>query len=171
MSSMDNKYNQLIDPLDKENEIIESFRDYGAKSFSKSDNGYDWLDDYAKCVVITNPYGGADLEIDVGDMGEFTIYFHTHHTHFDPYQGDYEDMINLIHEIINNNICAGAIMDREGKQFCSRFVNKEEVDQSPQTIFEFIFGVEEFRKKLTENGYTVEFVFWNPANNVTTSNP
>ena len=54
---MDDKYYQEINPLEKEEELLSYFKEYGPKSFGKTDDGYDWIEeDEAKCIVLFNPY-------------------------------------------------------------------------------------------------------------------
>ena len=164
---MNKKYYIEIDPINKEKEILDIFKDYNARSFSKTDNGYDWLEeDTSKCVVIPNPHGGEDLEINVGDIGEFTIYFSANHAHYASCQGDYEEMIRTIQEILNNDLCSGIIKDTEGKWYGSRFVNKADTNNKPEIVFDFVFKKKEFRDKLMKTGYYIEFVFWDPANSI-----
>ena len=73
---MDNRYYIEIIALDKVTEIVDIFKEYNPHIFSKTDKGYEWLEeDDSKCIVIDNPYYDEALEIVVGDMGEFMLFF------------------------------------------------------------------------------------------------
>ena len=110
------KKNISINPLEKIDEIISLFKDYNPKIFSNLDKGYEWImeDDY-KCIVFFNPYSDNNLTINVGDMGEFTLYFNNLHTHYLPYQTEYEYLIDTIKNILDNNVCCGYIEDKNGE--------------------------------------------------------
>ncbi len=160
---MDEKYYIEIVPLEKENDILNSFADHNPKSFSKHNTGYDWLEEEdSKCIAFENPYGGSPLEINIGDSGRFTLFFAEHHTHYEAYQGDYEDMLAKISDIFSNNVCVATIKDYKGNWYGSCFLSKEESDKSAQEIFGFVFKANEFRNHLNKHGYSYSLNYWNP---------
>lgn len=163
---MDNSYYLEINPIEKETELLEIFKEYKPESYSKSDNGYDWLeDDQSKCIVIKNPYCEDNVEIELEDMNQITLFFAGYHTHYYAYQGEYEDMIKTIKSILINETGSGVIKNLSGKWFGSSLVEKSEIKKDPQVVFDFIFNIDEFRKNLSENGFEINFYFWNPIDN------
>ena len=167
---MYNRYYIEIVALDKITEIVDTFKEYNPHIFSKTDEGYEWLEeDDSKCIVLDNPYYDEALEIVVGDMDEFRLSFAKSHTHYSNYQLDYDQMIERIKEILMNNLCAGAITDNEGNWFGSAFFDKNDVKKAPQSTFDFVFKEKEFADKLLSSGYKVEYSFWNPIDNSITN--
>ena len=163
---MDNRYYIEIIALDKVAEILDTFKEYNPHIFSKTDEGYEWLEeDDSKCIVLDNPYYDETLEIVVGDMDEFMLYFAKSHAHYSNYQFDYDQMIERIKEILTNNSCAGVITDNEGNWFGSAFFDKDDIKKAPQSTFDFVFKEKEFADKLLSKGYKVEYSFWNPIDN------
>ena len=165
---MDERYYIEIQVLDKVEEILDIFKEYSPKVYSKTDSGYDWLEeDDSKCIVFENPNYDQQIEIDVGDMGEFLLFFAKSHAHYANYQLDYDQLIECIRNILNNNVCAGVITDINDKWYGSAFFGKEEIIKKPQEVFEFVFKEKEFYEKLTRHGYKIEYAFWNPKDNKT----
>ena len=163
----DERYFMEINPFDKIDEIMEAFKDFSPKIFTKTDDGYDWLEeDDSKCIVFANSYGGQSLEIDVGDMGEFTLCYDWH-AHYANYQYDYDLMIERIRDIFENRICCGNITDSEGKWFGSGYFDKAEIQNTIIENFTYTFGEKEFSDHLIKSGYTVTYTFWNPIDNKT----
>lgn len=161
------KKNISINPLEKIDEIISLFKDYNHKIFSNLDKGYEWImEDDSKCIVFFNPYSDNNLTINVGDMGEFTLYFNNLHTHYLPYQTEYEYLIDTIKNILENNACCGYIEDKNGEWYGSKIFEKHEIDSNYNESFDFIFNHKEFYNKLNKNGYVVNFIFWNPIYNL-----
>lgn len=160
------KRNIEINPIDKIDEIMSIFKDFSPKLFSKNDEGYDWIkEDDSKCIVFLNPFCEDNLEINVGDMGEFTLYFGWSHTHYLSYQLDYEELISMVKNILNNKACAGVLFDTQEKWFGSGIFQKEEINKEVTEIFNFVFKEKEFRNKLLKSGYVVKYMFWNPTEN------
>lgn len=165
---MDDRYYIEIQVLDKVEEILDVFKEYSPKVYSKTDSGYDWLEeDDSKCIVFENPNYDQQIEIDVGDMSEFSLFFAKSHVHYANYQLDYDQLIECIRNILNNDVCAGVITDSNGKWYGSTFCDKEEIIKKPQEVFEFVFKEKEFCDKLTSHGYKIEYTFWNPKDNKT----
>ena len=155
-----------INPFDKIDEIITKFSAYNPTVFSKQDKGYDWLEEeYAKCIVFVNPHYNRNIEIDIGDRDEFTLYFADNHNHYANYQYDYELMIDSLAKLLTNVTCAGTITDSNGKWYGSQWVEKEEITMDPEQVFDYVFKYPEFSKKLHKNGYTITYDFWDPQNN------
>lgn len=162
---MENIYYDKINPIDKVNEIMTLFQQFNPKSFSNADGEYDWLDDEAKCIVITNPYSSDNIEICVENFGEFILFFAEHHSHYAGYQGDYEDMLKDLNNIFINNLCAGILFDNDNNWYGDCWVKKDNITIDPKEIFSFVFKEKEFRTKLLKKGYQAKFVFWNPIDN------
>ena len=75
---MDERYYIQIEVLDKIDELLEIFKEYSPKIFSNSDEGYDWIEeDFSRCLVIENPYYDENIELDIGDGGEFCLFLGT----------------------------------------------------------------------------------------------
>lgn len=165
---MDNKHHQEINVLDKENEILSLFKDYSPKSFCKEDEGFDWLEEEdSKCILFINPFCDNDIEINIGDRGEFTLFFGNNHEHYCAYQDDYENLLEQIKRILINELCGAVLKDSVDKWFGSCFCEKNEVDKELSQIFDFCFKVKEFSDHLIKTGYSVCFTFWNPTDNKT----
>ena len=169
---MEDKQYVEIDPLEKESEILSLFKEYDPKSYGKNDEGFDWIEEEdSRCVVISNPYSDNDLEINIGDMNEFTVYFGDAHDHFWAYQEEYEYMLDMIKKILLNEVCEAELNDADGKWFGSCYPNKSEIDKDPVELFDFCFNEKEFSKHLFKSGYSVSFSFWNPVDNKTITIP
>ena len=169
---MNDKHYTEIDPLEKESEILSLFKEYNPKSFGKNNDGFDWIEEEdSRCVVFFNPYYDNNLEINIEDMGEFTVYFGNNHIHYLAYQDDYERMLDLIKEILSNDICAAELKDSADKWFGSCYLGKSEIGKDPVELFGFCFKEKEFSNHLIESGYSVSFSFWNPVDNTTITLP
>lgn len=160
------KYYVEIDPVEKIDEILELFKEFCPKIYSKTDEGYDWIEeDFSRCIVFVNPFSSENLEINVGDSGEFTLFFSAVHAHYFSYQSDYEEMLDTIKNILSNKLCAGTISNLDGKWFGSGIFKNTEVGKNPQEVFDFVFKEKEFRNTLLKTGFEIKYTFWNPANN------
>ena len=169
---MEDRHYIEINPLEKESEILSLFKEYGPKSFGKNDNGFDWIEEEdSRCVVFFNPYCDNNLEINIGDMGEFTVYFGNHHSHFWAYQDDYEYMLDLIKKILLTETCGAELKDAAEKWFGSSYFDKTEIDKDPVELFDFCFKEKEFPEHLNKSGYSVCFSFLNPVDNRTKTIP
>ena len=159
----ENKYHQPISFLEKIDELLELFKDFNPSLYNKTDPGYEWLEeDDEKCIVFVNPFNGENIEIDIGDMSEATLYFSGQHSHYDEYQGDYEDLVDRINSILHNESGAAIIKDADENWHGSCFIEKDELTKKPTEIFEFVFKQKEFADHLNESGYHVIIDFWNP---------
>lgn len=159
--------NISFNPLEKIDELISLFKQYNPKIFSNKDKDYEWImEDDSKCIVFYNPYSDNNLTINVGDMGEFTLYFNTFHAHYFPYQSEYEYLIKTIKSIFENNVCCGFITDNKGEWFGSKLFEKNDINNDVTILFDYIFNQKEFYNKLNKNGYVVNFIFWNPIYNI-----
>lgn len=58
-------------------------------------------------------------------MDEFILLFAKNHNHYANYQLDYDQLIECIKNILNNNVCAGVITDSNGKWYGSAFLIKK----------------------------------------------
>lgn len=165
---MDERYDGEIDIFDKVGEIMELFKDYNPKVFSQSDEGYDWLEEAdSKCIVLNNPYCGNPIEIGVGDMDEFTLFFAGGHAHFDSNLLDYGRLIDCVRNILQGMECAGRLMDSAGKVYGAGFFEKEKVTRLPEEVFQSVFRIPLYADQLLRIGYKVEYTFWNPVDNHT----
>ena len=162
---MENTYYDEINPIDKVDEILTLFKKFAPESFSNADEEYNWLEDYAKCIVINNPNSSNNIEICIENYGDFTLFFSEHHSHYAGYQGDYEDMLKDLNNIFTNNICVGILFDNDNNWYGDCWVEKDKIAIEPKEIFDFVFKEKEFRTKLLKKGYRAKFVFWNPIDN------
>ena len=155
-----------INPLDKIDEILEIFKQHNPNVFSCDDEGYDWLEcDSSRCILIKNPHSKNDIEISIGDDDEFVLCFAGAHSHYLNYQYDYENLIEDLKNILNNTLYSGTITDSEGKWYGSGFFEKEKINDDPKGVFKFVFDIKEFNEHLSNTGYKIEYVFWNPIDN------
>ena len=163
---MDERYYIQIEVLDKIDELLEIFKEYSPKIFSNSDEGYDWIEeDFSRCLVIENPYYDENIELNIGDGGEFCLFFGNNHVHYSAYQLDYDVMVKKIKAILKNEACAGYLTDINGKWYGSGFYKIEEINKAPKDVFDHVFKTKEFYNKLTNFGYVAEYYFWNPKDN------
>ncbi len=154
-----------INPIDKCDELSERFKEYNPQMFLNTDDGYDWMGDGDKCIVISNPYGGDDIKITIESFGEFTLCFSSGHSHYLNYQYDYDRMIDEVFGILMNTLCSGMITDNDGIWYGSGFFEKERIKDDPQNVFDFVFDIKEFSDHLNKTGYKIEYTFWNPIEN------
>ncbi|MDY4886578.1 MAG: hypothetical protein SO533_02915 [Eubacteriales bacterium] len=76
-------------------------------------------------------------------------------------------MVERIRDIFFNRICAGTLTDNNGKWYGSGYFDKNEIEEQPQKVFEFVFKEKEFYNHLTKVGYRVKYEFWNRVDNIT----
>ena len=165
---MENRTNAEINVLEKIEEITELFKDYNSKVFSQTDEGYDWLEEEdSKCIVLENPYSDVPIEIGVGDMDEFTLFFAGGHAHFDGDLLDYGRLLTCVRNILQGVECAGRLTDSDGRWYSAGFFEKDVLRKSPEDVFETVFRIPVFAKQLQSKGYKVEYIFWNPSDNQT----
>ena len=165
---MKSQYNLEINVLEKIEEIAELFKEHNPKVFSQADKGYDWLEEAdSKCIVMENPYGGESIEIGVGDMEEFTLFFAGGHAHFGNDLYDYGRLLACVRNILQGAECAGRLMDSAGTVYGAGFFEKEKVTRLPEEVFQSVFRIPLYADQLLRIGYRVEYTFWNPMDNQT----
>ena len=154
-----------INPIEKLNEILNELEFYSTSVLTSVDEGYDWLEEDSKCIVILSSNGGDNMEIVLSDGGEFTLYFADAHAHYLAYQYDFESMLQDIKDILDNRLCSGNLTDSEGKWYGSGIFKMDKISENTESVFQHVFETKEFSDHLMKMGYTAEYKFWDPANN------
>lgn len=163
---MNPKYYMEINPLDKIDDLKRRLAGYKIEVKNYEDKGFEWLEDYQDCLVVSNPFSDKTIEILFEEKGEFTFFFGGDHCHFFPYEYDYEEMCKLIDGILDNRICAAVLLNSMDKWLSSTFIEKEKVLNPYTKTFEYIFENTEFEEKVRRNGGSVRYTFWNPKDDV-----
>ena len=154
-----------INPIEKLNEILDELKSYSTSVLTSEDDGYGWIGEDSKCIVVSDPSGVSSMEIVLSDGGEFTLYFADAHAHYLAYQYDFERMLQDIQSILDNRICSGNLTDAEGEWYGSGFFEKDRISNDPESVFQHAFEIKEFCEHLIKVGYIAEYKFWNPVNN------
>ena len=149
-----NLYFQDINPIEKEEEIKRLFAEYSPKTVTSRDSGYDWLADDSLGIVFENPPHGDNIEIELENEGEITLYFSTFHSHY-PCMGDYETMLEDIRKILSNEACACLLITPDGEWRCGTIAAKADVGTDLRRLFRY--------DAAHYAGYHIRFTFWDPA--------
>lgn len=160
------KYYMEINPLDRIDDLKKRLAGYKVEIKNHEDEGFDWLEDYQDCMIVSNPFSDNAIEILFQEKDEFTFFFGGDHCHFFPYEYDYEEMCKLMDEILDNRVCAAVLMNGMDKWLGSTFIEKEEVLNPYTKTFEFVLKYTEFEDKVKKNGGSVHYTFWNPKDDV-----
>ncbi len=157
-----------INPVDKMIELCELFRMWSTQIKTQSDEGYGWLEDGAICIVVQNPYIDRSIELLLENDGEFILFFAGGHCHYFADEEDFLNMQNDIKRIIENRICLASICyGSNNKCLGDTYVEKSEIHRPYTDTFSFVLEHKEFRDMLCSQGGKVEYLFWNPIDDVT----
>lgn len=171
-----------FNPIYTVNDFVQRFKAYSPKLWKKCDDNYDWLADEADvCIEIINPDPDASIKniiIHCENEGEFTLYY-CGHTHFSPYEEDFERLCRMTSDILNSEIGSETVYGGEdGRWLCFSFTRREEIEDSIWECAEVLTDEEidsmlryqfekDVLKKLRAFGGRVEYRFWNSAYNKT----
>ncbi len=155
-----------FNPIDKIPELTEFLKAYNPMIRSKTDEGYDWLEENSFCIELPNSNKSDRITIECEDGGEFTVcfaYFHSHHF-ADDY--GYSFMCRQLTDLLNNKCCSAAIFcGSENEWKGSTLIEKEKVTLPIEENFSFVFENEKSAEKLRTNGGEVRFNFWDSGLN------
>ena len=162
---MDKNYEDMA-PINQMDDLCKLLTGIEYDIHRHDEGEYRYLKEDAICITAINPYTGQKMYIDLEE--EFTVSFDAYHAHYDPDSYEYGLLVQFIKQLLNNELCVVTLYcqkDREwlGSTTCSR----EEAQRMPiKQLFSHVYKTREFKNKLTANGGTAEFVFWNPQDNV-----
>ena len=154
-------YKGIPNALQKIPEIRKHLKGFEVIEYDEPED--DWVNHILK---VKNPHGGEDMEIEVEDDGVFTLYFADMHEHFESYEGDFRDMINLVDNILSGKSCCMIVWSgkREWLGWCMGL-------QIPPTekqvaIRKGMQLIESLEDEIYKTGGRVDLIYWNPGKNV-----
>ena len=161
-----------INPIDKAHDLMEKLKNYDPSIRTKSDKGYEWLEEETDiCIEVLNPDPNAsvkDMIIHCEDDGEFTLYFGVH-SHFYPYEHEYESMCELALGILNNEYCAENVFCGEEKKWMlGGFDTREELESPIWEDLDRLLEDKDYKyiaEKIKANGGEVHYFFWDSTYN------
>lgn len=155
-----------FNPIDKIPELTEMLQSYNPIIRTKSDEGYDWLEEGSFCIEIPNPNAGEKITIECENGGEFTVCCSYYHSHYFADDCEYSYMCEQLSNLLNNKCCSAAIFcGSENEWKGSTLIEKEKVTLPIEEIFSFVFENEKCAEKLRTNGGEARFVFWDGSLN------
>lgn len=151
-----------INPIEKKQEILDGLKGQYVDIKTYKDEGYDFLDGNSVCIIVNNSNSDRNLEIELENEGEFTLYFAGGHCH---YYGDEEEFRELcmdIGNILSNSVCYAAIYYGADKKWLGGgFFDKAVVEAPYKKTFNFVLKHKEFLEKMKRQGGIVRYMFWN----------
>ncbi len=161
-----------LNPVEKKAELLKRLERYSVQEHTSSHEGYGYLQEGTICIVVKNPHWDCHLFIELEEQGEFTLCFASTHCHYSPCQEDYEEMLTLVEDILENRLgCATLLYGQDNQWLASRWVEPQQIGDSVKKTFDFTFKQKEFRQRLQKQGGQVRYEFWNPADNKATVIP
>lgn len=158
----------MIDPVDKTTELCELCRMWSTQIKTRSDEEYAWLEDGALCIVVQNPYIDRSIELLLENDGEFILFFAGGHCHYCADEEDFRHMKDDIRKILENQICMASICyGSSNKRLGEAYVERSELHKPYTDNFSFVLKHKEFRDTLSAQGGRVEYLFWDPKDDVT----
>lgn len=127
--------------LVKKDDLIEFLKDYNPVIHTNREEGYKYLDDESVMISITNP-NDSNTVLYVELSYEFTLYFDSWHTHYDVFLEDYEDLLNDIKLILNNECVVVTIYSVENEKWLgSTFIGADKIDEniSPKKLLHKLY--------------------------------
>lgn len=97
---------EIETPSSKKHEIMELFKGYTFEEHNNKEEKYRYLANTDEVIIIKNPNNNNEIGLEMSD--EFTLYFANWHGHYDPYEEDYNQMIQMISDILNGKLCTMA---------------------------------------------------------------
>ena len=122
-------YEEIPYPYKKKDELLRIFSDFTIEVHTTADPDFEFQDENGVALIIKNPYGGYDIEIELD--AEISLFFAGWHTHYFTYEYDYRQMIETARDIING-IQFVAFLSRNGEWYGSS------LEDSPITLDEFL---------------------------------
>ena len=122
-------YDEIPYPWDKKDELLTIFSDFEIEIHNAEDPDFEFQDERGISLIIKNPYGGYDIEIEMD--AEFSLFFAGWHTHYFTYEYDYHQMIEGAKDIIAGRRFV-AFLNRNGEWYGSSLEDK------PITLDEFL---------------------------------
>ena len=136
----------------------------------RDEKGFDHLSDDGMTIEVLNENKGDELFIEFNGT-EARLFFGNNHDHFSTsFDDEIYWLVDLIEDILNNRMCACSLYgyrenDRE-KLLGSGFVrNKDLKENSVDKVFEYVYGIEEYKLMLDHNGGKAIISYWDPSKN------
>ncbi|MBO5785690.1 MAG: hypothetical protein J6R45_00040 [Clostridia bacterium] len=150
-----------FNPIDKINELIRIFEEHNPIIRSKSNEGYEWLEESSLCIEIPNPNSDDSITIECEDGGEFTVCFSYCHQHFFANDFGFDYMCKEISDILYCKCCSAALFcGSENEWFGSTLAEKDQIVSPIEDVFDFVFENANLAEKLYKNGGEARFDFW-----------
>lgn len=154
-------YRGIPNALQKIPEIREHLKGFEVIEYDEPKG--DWVNHILK---VKNPYGGKDMEIEVEDDGVFTLYFADMHEHFESYEGDFRDMINLVDNILSGKSCCMNVGSGKRDWLSSCMGLQIPPTEKQVAIRKGLQLSESFEDEINKTGGRVDLIYWNPAQSV-----
>lgn len=170
-ANLNGYYDEIESTASKKDELLELLKDYSVSAHTNEEDEFDYLENDDVTLVVKNPLGGEDLQIELG--AEFSLFFELWHLHYSAYKADYERMKKDILTIVGGNSGAMTFF-ADGKWVGSTLCPEIPAEDAKGTdLVEKYWAWEDdspaskSKEKLLTLGGEIRFTCWNPANDRT----
>ena len=120
-------------------------------------------------LLISNADSEHELTIDFNE-GSYILYFGVHHEHYNS-KDETDELLRTIDDILNDCKCVISIsynQEEKPHYLGSQLISPEQALNTPvEELFDFIFKIPEFRKKIKRFGGKAHIQFWDPSMDLT----
>lgn len=148
-----------IDPIEKLEELKEFLKDYDVTvhTFGNEKEEYSYLDEEDYCITVKN---SSDDELFIDWNGEFTLTYDAWHAHFSLCQYDYEEMLEYLTGILQNNLCSFSVFSN-GEWLGSAMLENPVISDKVKVRKHIKSSYsKEFISKIRQNGAEIRYVYW-----------
>lgn len=145
----------------KKCELLDIFKKYTIEEHTCKEEEYSYLADEDELIVIKNPNSKNDINIEISD--EFTLFFADWHGHFDPYEEDYHEMIQIILDILSGKLCSVAAYTKNNWLGSSLLEKEIDITSNQTQLLEMLLRDSEPIEKIYEKGGRLIVDYWDNA--------
>ena len=168
-ANMNGYYDEIESTAAKKDELLELLKIYTVTCHTCEEDEFDYLENGDLVLIVTNPLGGEELQIELG--AEFSLFFELWHLHYSAYEADYERMKKDIAAITGGK--AGAMtFFADGKWVGSTLCPEIPAADTKGTdliekywAWDSTSGAAKNKEKLLTLGGEIRFTGWDPARN------
>lgn len=148
-------------PSSKKHELLDIFQDYTIEEHTCKEELYSYLTNEGEVIIIKNPNSKNDISIEISD--EFTLFFADWHGHFDPYEEDYREMVQVIFDILRGKRCAVAAYSKNNWLGSSLLEKEIDITNNQTQLLEMLLRDSEPIEKIYEKGGKLVVDYWNDS--------
>ena len=170
-ANLNGYYDEIESTASKKDELLELLKNYTVTAHTNEEDEFDYLENDDVTLVVANPLGGEELQIELG--AEFSLFFELWQFHYSAYESDYAQMKKDILTLTGGN--AGALsFFTDGKWIGSTFCPEVPAADAKSTDLIAKYWAREDdspaqknKKTLLTRGGEIRFTCWDPAKNRT----